>query len=337
MVLSRIDSSLIDGIQFGGQSANRRGTANWDQNSLEVITRESLSNWFENDGELWQPEEKLEPAPVPTGTNNQVRIEVELQFDRWFMVRDPSHAKSKNNKDDHSDVDAIPLMSIDGKILLPIRGFKGAFRSHLEKIARTIDSEIGGDPVRDNTFGVVEILFGAAGDVQCKGAVECSDFLDAKIAQQLEMGATPNSNSTPLNFTPLIRREFVAIDRFTGGAADSFKFSALPAWRPRLSGTLSINMQRLESNAAIYNKLHGVYDEDQEPLQAALGLLVLTLNDLRDGEITFGMGSSKGFGTNQGSLDCEKAFKDKFPSYVQSLFNHIGLRQTDDSKEEIHA
>lgn len=324
-VLENIDDSLDSNIRFGGHSTNRRGSANWELSDVRAVDDKTLENWFNNeDADLWSASDAVTITPAEFEPEiEQLRIDIDLQFDRWFMVRDPDHVKQKSGEDDHSGVDAVPLRR-EGKVLLPSTGFKGALRSHLEKIARTIDADAGGDPVRDNTFGLVEVLFGSAGNIQCKGAVVCSDFVDSKVANELNMGSDPDPE-----FTSLIRREFVAIDRFTGGAAESFKFSALPAWQPKLCGTVTVNSRRLASNAAIYDSLH---EHAMSSLEPALGLLALALRDLCDGEITFGMGSSKGFGTNQAVMNCTSA-TDNSSDYVKSLFDHIDGTQPASTKD----
>jgi CRISPR/Cas system CSM-associated protein Csm3 (group 7 of RAMP superfamily) len=69
-------------------------------------------------------------------------------------------------------------------------------------------------------------------------------------------------------------QDFVAIDRFTGGALDSAKFDALAVMNPRLRARLRI----------------------ENPRAWELGWLVLVLRDLHDGLIPLGWGASKGYG-----------------------------------------
>lgn len=72
-------------------------------------------------------------------------------------------------------------------------------------------------------------------------------------------------------------QEFVAIDRFTGGAKDQAKFNALALYRPVLEGCLRVHTPALSQNG--------------------WALLALTLRDLKEGDITFGFGAAKGYGT----------------------------------------
>ena len=72
------------------------------------------------------------------------------------------------------------------------------------------------------------------------------------------------------------RQEYLAIDRFTGGGAAGLKFNAEHALSPELNGTVTINLGRLAPEH--------------------LGLIALTLRDLIEGDISFGMGWAKGNG-----------------------------------------
>jgi len=94
----------------------------------------------------------------------------------------------------------------------------------------------------------------------CKGwrtPVSISDF---KIVGQIsEMG-----------------QEFVAIDRFTGGASDGHKFNTVYCYKPVMEGTMTIDLSRIE------------------PCHA--GLLILLMRDMIEGDISPGFGRSKGFG-----------------------------------------
>lgn len=69
-------------------------------------------------------------------------------------------------------------------------------------------------------------------------------------------------------------RDFLAIDRFTGGGAEHYKFDAIELWQPRFEARL-----RLEN-----------------PQAWELGWLFLTLRDLQDGLIPLGFGIAKGMG-----------------------------------------
>jgi hypothetical protein len=68
--------------------------------------------------------------------------------------------------------------------------------------------------------------------------------------------------------------DFLAIDRFTGGAADEFKFDALALWRPAFALRIFLD----------------------NPTPWELGWLWLVIRDLSEGWLNVGFGSAKGFG-----------------------------------------
>jgi CRISPR/Cas system CSM-associated protein Csm3 (group 7 of RAMP superfamily) len=68
--------------------------------------------------------------------------------------------------------------------------------------------------------------------------------------------------------------DFLAIDRFTGGGAEHFKFDALALWQPAFRVRLYLDNPELWE----------------------VGWLTLVLRDLREGWLNVGFGTSKGFG-----------------------------------------
>lgn len=71
--------------------------------------------------------------------------------------------------------------------------------------------------------------------------------------------------------------DFVAIDRFTGGAADSAKFDAHALWKPSFQCRLHL----------------------EAPQSWEIGWLLYVLKDMIDGRVPVGYGSAKGFGDVQ--------------------------------------
>jgi hypothetical protein len=68
--------------------------------------------------------------------------------------------------------------------------------------------------------------------------------------------------------------DFVAIDRFTGGAANKMKFDAYALWQPTFSCELHL----------------------ESPTHWELGCLLQILLDVQEGLVAFGYGAAKGFG-----------------------------------------
>jgi hypothetical protein len=76
-------------------------------------------------------------------------------------------------------------------------------------------------------------------------------------------------------------QEFVAIDRFTGGAAEERKFNARGLYAPAFRGRLRIRLDR--AKAAGVEGWGWLW-------------LVFLLRDWMEGDITFGFGAAKGYG-----------------------------------------
>jgi CRISPR/Cas system CSM-associated protein Csm3 (group 7 of RAMP superfamily) len=68
--------------------------------------------------------------------------------------------------------------------------------------------------------------------------------------------------------------DFLAIDRFTGGGAEGFKFDALALWKPGFRARIFLG----------------------NPEKWEVGWLTLVLRDLAEGWLRVGFGASKGFG-----------------------------------------
>lgn len=159
----------------------------------------------------------------------------------------------------------IPLSSGNPALpYLPGTSLKGALRAQAERICRTLSSaEDGGSAV------AVAALFGTTATA---GALGVTDFKGAPAE-------------------PVIH-EMVAIDRFTGGAADGRKFAVRAFEEPTLKGALTVDLARTYDT-----ELTGKAVSSAAKLNdAALGLLALVLRDLAEGDIVFGYGKRKGYG-----------------------------------------
>lgn len=259
-------------------------------------------------------------------------------------------------------VDAFPLTTVhNGRVRLELGGstIKGVFRSHAERIVRTvlgIDAPPDFlDQMRADGLGPVGALFGRAGDHKSvdlpgrRGALRAypclsNTGLPPKLWQQVRLlqqrsgssgkgsGRSPggnkrepsvaderrdalrrlqqaiddlNKNSDGIEF---VIAPHVAVDRWTGGAAEARLFAVLEphvtrddAWEPMV---LDIDMRWLATDpgwgAAARN---GDKDDDaakeraaEERRCTAVALLLLVLRDLAEGWIGFGHGTTRGMG-----------------------------------------
>lgn len=208
------------------------------------------------------------------------------------------------------------------RLVLPGGSIKGSLRSHAERIVRTvrhIDLVLprGGVAERAAAFRqqhaalpIVNALFGSAAETAGTnpesaadpggvGSVTVDDCVSTtSIAREtwerLATDAESTSNDKGAQLPDDLRDELadlgietadhVAIDRWTGGAADGRLYRVLEprrvAWEPM---RIELDMRRLESN-------------EQVPADAATALLLLVLRDCRAGRVTFGYGTNRGLG-----------------------------------------
>ncbi|CAL9672446.1 hypothetical protein SUDANB176_07503 (plasmid) [Streptomyces sp. enrichment culture] len=227
-------------------------------------------------------------------------------------------------------VDALPLTSAVSpdrlSPVLPGSALKGVLRSHAERIERTvrrIDAptvdpdapapdrsaafrrQLAQLPVANALFGTAPDGGKATGDgddrPQSAGAVIVDDcYANAEIPADLWSGLhqpddAPDSAGrtaweTLRDEHGMERADHVAIDRWTGGAADGRLYSTLEPqgleWEPI---SLTVDLARLGSR-----------DHDGRPLgDAAQALLMLTLRDLQAGRIRLGFAVNRGMGDIQ--------------------------------------
>jgi CRISPR-associated RAMP protein (TIGR02581 family) len=301
------------------------GRLTWKLGEVKRTNTESLKTWFEsNDLNAEIPFELVETKDwkidTPNTNNQSLAMSLSLEFLDDFLVNDPSKTKTKeeqkdadNKKPNHS-----PLRNKDGNPILPKSSIKGAIRSQAEKILRTM-------AISQNENLTDEQLKKVAcypDDMQnaCQPIKKADEVKGLCLACQL-FGAS--GWKSPVSFTDFTatsfqerRREFVAIDRFTGGVSGSGKFNAEVAHRPLLSGKISIYFERLEKC---------------EAKDWAIGLLALTFRDLIEGDIRLGFGRAKGFGEIHARIDnlesIENLFgktKDKLIDAVKALESTIG-------------
>lgn len=207
-------------------------------------------------------------------------------------------------------------------LVLPGSSIKGALRSHAELVERTARGTspskvlVGGTAARHSAafrarldaLPAVRKLFGAArddeaarngGEERRAGALRVEECVShATIPDDLwdsvtgagsgaeaaggERETLPEQVRDRLDDLGLAEVHHVALDRWTGGAADGRLFSALEPhaveWEPI---RMSVDLSRLRQDGS------------------ALALLLLTLRDLSHGRITLGAAANRGFGDIQ--------------------------------------
>jgi len=202
-------------------------------------------------------------------------------------------------------VDGLPFLSrlANGEfaLTLPGAGIKGAWRSHAERIIRTVrgaDDKVRSDkhheqvdvPLAAELFGLARPEERAdpedpkAGKPDAKGSKgllafrTCYANFSLPVARWSELERDEDQwRSPPSSARPMTMAMHVAVDRWTGGAADGLLFSAVEP------GRLSWEPIRLR------------VDLSQSPL-AELALFWLTLRDFCAGRIPLGYGVNRGYG-----------------------------------------
>lgn len=232
---------------------------------------------------------KWRTAAGAAGTDACLRISIDWQ------PRGPLMSKAAR---DGLAVDSLPFVSQDGNglaLTLPGSGIKGALRSHAERIVRTVRGddlppaatqhfdqlavdlvcEIFGSPRAGDAATGAGALPGARALLSVDTCYAVTALADAELA--LFDAAREEWHDSG----HLARADHVAIDRWTGGAADSLLYSAIEprrcAWQPiRLA----------------FRGGGGSAPENG----AALALLWLTLRDFCAGRIALGYGANRGYG-----------------------------------------
>jgi CRISPR/Cas system CSM-associated protein Csm3 (group 7 of RAMP superfamily) len=232
-------------------------------------------------------------------------------------------------------VDMLPLVSGIGDqvaFVLPGSSIKGALRTQAERIVRTVcpagnyaavekpaDSKKAF--LQQIEVPLIENLFGKAARTEgkqqlgCMGALAIADcYADHKISvQQWERVQTAKESSDLLQALQDaklhdVQQAFhVAIDRWTGGAADQFLYSTLEPmgvqWQPI---ALRLNLSRLQG---------------ADLQKQGVALLLLVLRDLVQGRIPLGYGVNRGMGAIAIKSISFSASGANLPDEIQALHN----------------
>lgn len=201
-----------------------------------------------------------------------------------------------------SVVDSVPRFGFDGERYAPVlpgASIKGALRTAAERIVRTVraglitvDPVAARDPARFTAqldLPLVRELFGVAKtrDDGRQGAVFIADLYARSDEHRLETWADVQQLLTDPDADAERRRWFqrathVAIDRFTGGAADRLLYDVLEPhgvrWPPIV---LQVDLERLKAATHPW---------------AAVGLLLLAIQELAEGLVPLGAFAERGSG-----------------------------------------
>ena len=233
-------------------------------------------------------------SPNTTGTRGIADTWLDIAFtlttDGLFLSNDV--VVSGLSGFDHAPLlDGLPNSQQTGRPLLAGSTIRGALRSQAERIARTITTHAAGDraeflercpacyPIEaDLNKPLTRCDALLADDATVKRAdrvqehnlcLACWLFGSPRNGSRFLVEDAPYSAATAPVWKPL---DFLAVNRFTGGALETAKFDAIALWRPEFAVRL-----RLENPAAW-----------------EIGWLAFVLRDLVDGLIPVGYGAAKG-------------------------------------------
>lgn len=227
-------------------------------------------------------------------------------------------------------IDHLPLVSaVDENNLafvLPGSSIKGSLRTQAERIVRTVkqretpDSNDLSRRFMDQLEqdSLITALFGRAAKVERNGKVKqvghigalavddcyAQSNIDAQVWNRIASAKTSEDLYKELNVPlPNTQQGFhVAIDRWTGGAADGLLYSTLEpmgiVWEPV---TINLDLHQLRDNWKLFRERHqgqpeNAQNEYQQEQLASLALLLLVLRDMMSGRIPLGYGTNRGMG-----------------------------------------
>ena len=250
--------------------------------------------------QLGQPYAAPDPGRALGVARNWFDLTFDLAIDGPFLVNDLV-ASVASGPDHVALLDGLPQPDGAQRPILPGSSLRGTLRSHAERIARTlvtaqvahVDDPAGAFLQRCPACNPVEssperFL------TRCDTLLAGSDEQNALVKRDELVGeenlclscwlfGTPRHGSRLAIADAFLKEgtrprwkvvDFLAIDRFTGGALNSAKFDAAALWQP----TFRVHL-RLENTTAW-----------------EIGWLILVIRDLADGLIPVGFGTAKGFG-----------------------------------------
>ena len=249
----------------------------WEIRDLQMESQADVMAWIQGNPWSRPPPDNLSPLPLSsTDRREYLRIEADFKLRTSLLIRSSSG--------DPKAPDMVHLQSA-GKSVVPGTSFAGAFRHRAALIARTIgfpESEV------DKMFGYVHEEKSETGE---KAAARASRVrIEERVVKRVE----------------LEWQDRVAIDRFTGGSLEGALFNEKPAY-PLSLGDLPKKQKR--PNLRLRLTL-------EEPDEAKIGLLLLTLRDFWHGHAALGGETSNGRGTLQG-IKAQLKFKRSGASNVE--------------------
>lgn len=307
---------------LGAETHNGWGRGAWKRHSIRRVTTSDLVAWVGNPVPITQfaaslPDIASTLGPVPgmelRRESTPLIFPLHLRFLGPFLVNrlnDSNRVRAEEKLPEDQRAHARPRLDSEGKAVLDPESFRGALRSHAEKIIRTVAGAdraqwLAPDPTSQSAaefrgfepdasgraaltdserrrlvdtnrgLGLVPLLFGAGG---WGSSVVVTEPFRSELPTR-EFREEDNPTNQEVHFRHRLER--TAIDRFTGGVHQ--KFACEYVWRPFLKGGILIDVERWRAAG-------------DETYQLGVALLAFVLRDLMQGEIAFGYGTTHDFG-----------------------------------------
>lgn len=289
--------TLNVGISVGALASSGWGHMSWQLTSLQRFTSADVEAWKKDPKRqaglaMTRPLPEAEKARLlsqanaiafPATSSASLEIQLQLQMTSPWIVRD-ARQKARAADDVRNEVKpdkrrpgASPMLDEKGRPFIPAKSFCGLLRSQAERILRTLGFEVlspDKQPVISPRLGVADALHQVS---RLDLAAQLFGASGWRAPLQPSRLSLPKSATKP----DLLRQEFVAVDRFTGGAADALKFNADFAPPCSLQGSLTLDLDHISQ---------------VESSGAYRGLLALVLRDLAEGDLTPGAHAAIGCG-----------------------------------------
>lgn len=300
-------ASLLQNLQAGELhlgAAKTRGLGRVKLNNATIheqklLDRQGMLKTLKNDGNLIDLENFC-------ARNHSIPQPSQLTFDIYWHPLDPVMVKAES---EGIAVNILPLVSaVENSLTLVIPGssIKGVMRSQAERIVRTVRSRSSPDDFLEQVqVELVKTLFGTAAKIDknkrqlgylgALGIDDCYANIPISLPQWTAIQSAKNSEElqqalAQANLSKVQSAFHVAVDRWTGGAADGYLYNALEpigiTWQPIY---LTLNLARL-------GKKNSQADEFNSEYLPRVALLLLVLRDLMDGRLTIGFGGNRGMG-----------------------------------------
>lgn len=288
--------ALLDALHRGHATLGAGASHGWGRvectvDEIRRLDLASLQHWKQNPvaaKDACQPVDAGTRAYIETfregadlvSAARELEIAITLRMESPWLVRDPRQrerseaARQRELSENDKPSDAAPIRDEAELAFLPAKSLRGALRARAEKILRTLGRAVARHPEEE------VVLSKRRTPAEILGELRSRDLAVRLFGLGGWQGPLDVSRFVAHTAEDFLQ-EFVAIDRFTGSAAEGAKFDAKLAGMTLLAGRLAVDLGRLR---------------EVDPDGASLGLLALVLRDLAEGDIPIGSGSSKGQG-----------------------------------------